>query len=153
MAEYKKGQKVPVPRGVRPMLEEVIGRREHYEKTAFRQVGEAFGYGAKDIGDNQKWLFAVDKDKGVAFTFDPEETVDGEPKRIKEIPMEGVLDSVARLEAARPSNHIVVSIIDLVIPGSQHYHWRLKPKEMVIEIIGKKQMPDPMEAPAIGGKQ
>lgn len=138
MEEYQKGQRISVPRDMRPMLEEIISRRERYESEAFRAIGEAFGYGGKDIGDDQQWMFAIDKEKQVAFCFLKE---DKEAKRIKEIPIDQATVPIMKLEAARPSNDIVVRCIEMLIPGAERYHWNLKPKEMEIEIIARKQKP------------
>ena len=93
ITKYNKDQKLSVPREVRPVLEKIIAEREQYQAEAFREVAEQFGYGAKEVGD-RGWSFAVDHDKGVAFSFRPG---DGEDKRMDEIPVEKAFGPVAKL--------------------------------------------------------
>ena len=140
--KYQKGQKVPVPREMRPMLEKMIAQREQWEAEAFREIGEAFGYGGKDIHKDQKWMFAIDKPNRIAFCF---LKGDEEAKRIKEIPIEQAMNAIMKLEAAKPTNQLVVNCIEMLIEGAEHYIWRLLPAEMVIEITDRKHLPEKPE--------
>ena len=124
--KYNKGQKVAIPREMRPMVETIIAQREQYEAEAFREIGEAFGYGAADINKDQKWMFAIDKPNRMAFCY---LKGDKEAKRIKEIPIEKAMNAIVKLEASRPANQVIVNCIELLIDSAEHYHWRLLPAE------------------------
>lgn len=133
VAQYNKGQKLKVPREVRPFIEEMVAKREQYESEAFRQVGELFGLGAKDIGPDQNWMFAIDYEKNVAYSFDKN---DPEQKRDKEIDKALVLDAIAKLEIAQTANPVIINILSKTMEDIEFYFWTLTPASMEVEITG-----------------
>ena len=136
---YQKGQKINVPREIKPYIEELISRREEYEQQAFRQVGEAFGYGAKDINPEQEWMFSYNSSEGVAYAFLKE---DEDKTPIAEAPLKDLMASVAKLEIAATCNPTIVAIIQQLVPDMQGYIWTLNPAEMEIEIIDVRPKPE-----------
>ena len=135
---YQKGQKVNVPRSLRPFIEELIARREEYERQAFRQVGEVFGYGGRDIHPDQDWMFSYNPMKGEAFAFLKE---DKEQTPIATAQLEEVMASVAKLEIAATCNPTIVTILHQLVPGLRDYLWTLHPAEMEVEILDIKPPP------------
>jgi len=134
--KYQNGQKVDVPRELRPLLEEIIAKRSQYDIEYRHEVATAFGYGAKELGAG--FEFALDYKKGVAFAYK-----DTPENRIAEAPMETIRVAIAKIIMGRHSNQIVVDILEGTMMDMVHFHWKLHPQEMTIEILGQKQMPQP----------
>ena len=136
---YQKGQKINVPREIRPYIEELISRREEYEQQAFRQVGEVFGYGAKDISPEQEWMFSYNSSEGTAYAF---LKADETKTPIAEAPLQDVMASVAKLEIAATCNPTIVTIIHQLVGDMHGYLWTLHPDDMTIEILDIRHQPE-----------
>lgn len=138
--EYLKGQKIKIPRSVRPVLETLIGMREEMHNQAFRAIAERFGIKAVDI-QNNKYMFRVDRNAWTAYCT---LTEDKEQKPVKEpIPYEEMAGAIAKLELCDRINPLVVHVVNVSVQNAVDYLWTFKPETMEIEISNKKKPPVP----------
>ena len=132
--KYQKGQKIPVPRDLRPFIEDLISQRERYQVERTHEVATAFGFGAEEIGKG--FQFALDYKENIAFAYDKLPT-----ERIATASLDKIRPAIAKTIILDHANNIVVAILEATMESIARYNWRLSPKDMEVEILDAKSKP------------